>query len=87
MERITLELDDAALAALEVPISAAAEELRLLIAMKLYELERLSAGAAAHFAGLSVPEFLSSLSKYNIDAFRQSPPELEAEVRNAARLR
>jgi hypothetical protein len=40
------------------------QELCLLLAVKLYELGRLSAGAAAQMAGLSRPEFLCSVHPF-----------------------
>ena len=45
-------------------------------AMKLLELGRLSSGAAARLAGLSVPVFLARLADYGVAAFRMT----EAQV-------
>ena len=52
-------------------------------AMKLYELERLSSGAAARLAGVPRVVFLSKLAEYEIDTFRQTEEELSHENRFA----
>jgi len=74
--------DEAFLALKKGPDSIGAE-LQLAAAMKLYELGRLSAGAAAQLAGLPKPVFLAKLGDYGIDAFRQSPADLADEAANA----
>jgi len=61
----------------------ASEELKLAAVMKYYELGKLSAGAAAEFAGIPLPVFNQRLSEFGICAFRQSAEELETEYRNA----
>ena len=49
--------------------------------MKLYEVRRLSAGAAAELAGLSYPEFLQRQGENNVNAFALTEDEL---LRDAA---
>lgn len=83
MSRIVIEVPDEALAALKLSAADAAGELRLAAAMKLYELGRLSSGAAAALAGIPRVQFLSRLSEYGIAAFRQSEDDLLEELRNA----
>ena len=54
-------------------------ELRMAAAMKLYELGRLSSGAAARLA--DVPGlFLSKLADYGVDTFRLTEEELRRET-------
>jgi hypothetical protein len=48
--------------------------------MKLYELERLSAGAAAILAGVPGTVFLDKLADYGIDTFRLTRADLERET-------
>ena len=55
-------------------------ETRLLAAMKLYELRRLSSGAAAKFAGIGRVEFLNRMAEFGVSAFQQTPEELDAEL-------
>jgi predicted HTH domain antitoxin len=80
MSQIVLEIPDQSLAALQLAPEAAGSELRLAAAMKLYELDRLSSGAAAELAGITRVEFLSRLSAYGIASFRYTKEELEAET-------
>jgi predicted HTH domain antitoxin len=83
MTQVTLSLPDEAAVALKLPPETLAGEVLLAAAMKLYELGRLSAGAAAQLAGLPKPVFLSKLSEYGVPAFRQSEAELREEWENA----
>jgi predicted HTH domain antitoxin len=69
--------------ALEVTPEQMAEELRLAAAVKLFELGRLSSGAAAELAGLPRCVFLSRLADYDVDTFTQSSRELAEEFANA----
>ncbi|HEX4955233.1 MAG TPA: UPF0175 family protein [Thermoanaerobaculia bacterium] len=55
----------------------------LAAAMKLYELGRLSSGAAAALAGIPKPLFLARLADFGIPTFRLSRDELERELRRA----
>ncbi|MGQ9585679.1 MAG: UPF0175 family protein [Anaerolineae bacterium] len=57
--------------------AAFARELRMLAAVKLYELGRLSSGRAAELAGMSRMEFLLALGRYKVFPF-------EAELRDLA---
>jgi predicted HTH domain antitoxin len=80
---IILNLPDDSCEALKLSPDALANELRLAAAMKLYEVGRLSAGAAAVLAGVPQPVFLSKLADYNIASFRLSEHELAEEARRA----
>jgi predicted HTH domain antitoxin len=65
---------------LELPTTVSAEEARLLLAVKLYETERLSLGKAAELAGYSVRAFMEILAHYGVPLCRYDPDELEREV-------
>ena len=80
---LTVRVPDGRLAALNVPPERAAEEVRMLAAVKLYEMGRLSSGAAAEFAGVPKPIFLQRLGDYGVPTFRQTEEELREEMRNA----
>ncbi|EGJ35395.1 MULTISPECIES: UPF0175 family protein [Moorena] len=51
--------------------------------MKLYELGKLSSGAAAQLAGIERVVFLSKLSDYGINTFRLTEAELTEDLANA----
>ncbi|MBI5386177.1 MAG: UPF0175 family protein [Verrucomicrobia bacterium] len=52
-------------------------EMRVLSAVKLYELGRLSSGCAAELAGLSRLEFLQRLSRYKVCPLESELLDLE----------
>ena len=51
-------------------------EIRLAAAIKLYELGRMSSGAAAKLAGTPRVVLLSKLADYGVDTFRITEEEL-----------
>ena len=61
------------------------EEAKLLVAVKLYELGRLSSGAAARLAGIPKPLFLTKLADYGVDTFRLTEEELRQDLASARR--
>ena len=83
MSQITLTIPDESLLALRLKLEQAEPELRLAAAMKLYELGRLSSGAAAKLAGIPRVLFLTKLADYGIDSFDLSKEELRRETRLA----
>lgn len=60
-----------------------ATEARLLLAVKLYELGKISTGHAAELAGLSRTEFFFALGRFKLSPFGQAPDELEQDLANA----
>jgi predicted HTH domain antitoxin len=58
-------------------------EARLLLAVKLYELHRVSTGMAAQLAGVSRPVFLFELARFGLSPLGQEPDELADDYRNA----
>ena len=63
MRTITIALPDQPLGDVEMTDDELTEEIRMLAAVKLYELGRISSGRAAEFAGISRIEFLRSCFK------------------------
>ena len=58
-------------------------EIRLAAAVKLYELGRISSGAAAKLAGIPRTLFLTKLRDYGVDTFKLTEQELRQEHRLA----
>ena len=83
MCEITMTIPDESLAAIAQSPEEAGAELRMLAAVKLFELKKLSSGAAARLAGISRVEFLSRLGGYGVATFQQTEEELLDEIRNA----
>ena len=80
MSQLILDVPDESLLSLKLSGEAAAAEIRLAASVKLYELGRLSSGAAARLAGVPRVLFLSKLSDYGVDTFRLSDDELERQT-------
>ena len=82
---MTIEYGDDVLLALGLSPEQFSEEAKLLVAVKLYELGRLSSGAAARLAGIPKPLFLTKLADYGVDTFRLTEEELRQDLASARR--
>ena len=63
--------------------------LRLMAALKMFELGKLSSGKAAELAGMSRVQFLEACARYGVSVFNYPPHAVEREVareQRAARL-
>lgn len=60
-----------------------ANELKMLAAVKLYELGKISSGKAAALAGTDRVSFLLDLGRYRVSVFNYTPEEMEREVAEA----
>jgi predicted HTH domain antitoxin len=83
MCEVTMTIPDHSLLALNLAPEQVGDELRLAAAIKLYEVGRLSSGAAAELAGVPKPVFLQRLGDYGVPTFRQTEAELRKELSNA----
>ena len=77
--QIVIDVPEAVLVAEKTDEAAFGRELRMLAAVKLYELGRLSSGRAAELAGMSRVEFLLALGRYKVFPLEHELCELEAE--------
>ena len=82
---LTIDYGDEVLLALGLSPEQFRQETRILIAVKLYEMGRLSTGAAAQFAGVPKPLFLMKLADYGVDTFDLSDEKLRPDMTNARR--
>lgn len=75
--QITIEVPEKVLLAEKTDEISFARELRVLAAVKLYELGRLSSGRAAELAGMSRVEFLLELGRYKVFPLEAELQDLE----------
>jgi predicted HTH domain antitoxin len=80
MQTVSIELPEAAFAALRKAPQDFAVEMRLAAAVKWFELGILSQGKAAEIAGLSRAEFISALARFKVSAWQYSADELKEEL-------
>ncbi|OIO90857.1 MAG: hypothetical protein AUK03_12370 [Anaerolineae bacterium CG2_30_64_16] len=66
VQQILINIPERVLLAEKTDAVSFARELRMLAAVKLYELGRLSSGRAAELAGVPRVEFLLSLERYKV---------------------
>jgi predicted HTH domain antitoxin len=81
MSMITWNIPRETLFALKGSTEEVGEMLRMASAVKLYEMGRLSSGAAARLAGVPRVVFLSKLADYGVDTFQLSEEELQRQTR------
>ncbi|NEQ35364.1 MAG: UPF0175 family protein [Okeania sp. SIO3I5] len=74
-----MEIPASVLEATNADATTFAGELRILAAVKFYEMARLSSSKAAELAGMSRVEFLLNLGKYQVFPLAQELQELEVE--------
>jgi predicted HTH domain antitoxin len=77
---MTIEIPEGALASLHKDPQAFAQELRLMAAVKWYELRLVSQGQAAEIAGLPRSEFLDALGRLGVSPFQYGADEILAEA-------
>jgi predicted HTH domain antitoxin len=83
MSTLSFEVGDDLLIALKVTAPEAAAAVRFAAAAKLYELGRLSSGAAAKLAGVPRVVFLQRLADYGVAALSGTAEELEKDAEGA----
>jgi predicted HTH domain antitoxin len=83
MSAVQLDIPEETLISLKTDVESFARELKLLAAVKLFELGKLSSGRAAQLAGVSRVEFLMLLGRYGVSPFQMTEEELHQDVLNA----
>ena len=64
----------------ELPETLSVDEARMLLAVKLYEVGRVTLGQASKIADLSKQAFLETLGRYKVPVFNYSPDDLRREL-------
>ena len=77
--QVVIDIPEKVLLAEKMDEVSFAREMRILSAVKLYELGRLSSGRAAELAGMSRLAFLSALDRYKVFPFAAELSDLEAQ--------
>ncbi len=80
---ITIEYPETILSALHLSQEDFAAEFRMLAAVKLFELGRISSGRAAELAGIPRVIFLHRLADYGVPIIDLTREELEQDFANA----
>ena len=83
MTTLTIEYPSEILEVLDQSQEAFNHEARLLLAVKLYEIGRLTTGLAAQLAGVPRSEFFFLLGRYQLSPIPTPPAELAADLAHA----
>ncbi|MDP3132676.1 MAG: UPF0175 family protein [Hydrogenophaga sp.] len=81
--QIVVNVPNALLDALQSTQIAFEQEAKLAMAVKLFEMKRLSSGMAATLVGMDRVTFLAALQRFAVPVFDLEPDELSADVTNA----
>lgn len=81
--QVTIPYPDDLLLSLKTTPEYFETEARLLLAVKLYEMERITTGMAAQIAGMDRVPFIFELEKFGLSPIGIDPEELESDLANA----
>ena len=78
VRQVTIDVPEKVLLAERMDADAFAQEMRVLAAVKMFELGRLSSGRAAELAGMPRVEFLLASKRYNVFPLAAELEDLES---------
>jgi predicted HTH domain antitoxin len=82
MQSIVMSLPDDLAASIEMTPEELASQVRLMAALKMFELGKISTGKAAELAGLTKVDFIEACGRYHVSMFNYKPEDVEAELRS-----
>ncbi|MDZ7672390.1 MAG: UPF0175 family protein [Halanaerobiales bacterium] len=82
-KKIEIEYPDSLPDLLQESSDAFEKEAKMAMAVKLFELKRISSGMAAEMVGIDRAEFLLEIYKYGVEMINMEAEELASDVENA----
>lgn len=80
MSDFTIELPDAFEDAVHLTKDELQHHIRLMAALKMFELGKIAAGKASELAGLSKSDFYSACKRYKVSIYNYPDDEVEKEL-------
>lgn len=80
MSQVQLTLPEGFEQAVQLTPAELESQIRLMAALKMFELGKLSSGKAAELARVSLVEFLEICGRYKVPVIQYEPGELEREL-------
>jgi len=82
MKKLTLEYPEDLVLSVQTTPEELDAQIRLMAALKMFELGKLSSGKAAELAGMTRVAFFEECGRYRVSLFNYAPEEVEAELRH-----
>jgi predicted HTH domain antitoxin len=81
MKELVVTYPDDLAQAVQMTADELSAQIRLMAALKMFELGTFSSGKAAELAGLSRGEFFEACGRYRVSIYNYPDEEIEAELR------